>query len=59
MKRSYSQVAFFVAKVRGIYLASIKERSTIGYLFKHQFTRRPLKMKMKPEIDFRLSLSST
>lgn len=52
-----SHVASFAASVRAMYSASVDDKATMGCLLEHQLTGPPLSMKMKPEVDFQLSLS--
>lgn len=51
-------MASFAAGIKAMYLALVDKRATIGYFFEHQLIRPLLSMKMKPEVDFRLSLFS-
>lgn len=57
MSNRRSQVASFAANVKARYSASVDERATVDCLLQHQLTGPPLRIKMKPEVDFRLSLS--
>lgn len=57
VSRSYSQVAFFLASIKAMYLASVNERAIVGCLFKHKLIEPLLRMKIKPEVDFQLFLS--
>lgn len=52
-----SHVASFVASVKAMYSASVDDNATVGCLFEHQLTGLPLSIKIKPEVDFWLSLS--
>lgn len=56
VKRRRSQVAFFAASVRAIYLASVDDNATIGCLFEQQLTGPLFNIKIKPDVDFWLSL---
>ncbi len=51
-----SHVASFAAIVKVIYSASIDDKVTVGRLLEHKLTGPPLSIKMKPDVDFRLSL---
>lgn len=57
ISRSSSQVASFVTNVKAIYSILVDKRVNVSYLFKHQFTRSLLSMKMKLKIDFQLFIS--
>ena len=57
IRNSRSHVASFATRVRAIYLASVDNRATVDCFFKHQVTGPSLSMKIKPEVNFRLSLS--
>ena len=57
MSSSRNQVASFEASVKAIYSGSVDDSATVGCLLEHQLTGPPLSMKIKPEVDFRLSLS--
>lgn len=52
-----SQVTFFTANVKVMYLALVEKKATVGYFCEHQRTGPPLSMKTKPEVDFQLFLS--
>lgn len=57
MSNSRIHVASFAASVNAIYSALVDDRATVGYLLEHQLTGPPFSMKIKPEVDFRLSKS--
>lgn len=52
IKKSCSQVASFVVRVKAIYLASLEKKATIGYLSKDQLTGFLLSIKIKFKVDF-------
>ena len=57
IKSSRSHVASFAARVRVMYSASVDNRTIVDCFFEHQLTGPLLSMKIKPEVDFWLSLS--
>ena len=52
-----SQVASLAASVSAMYSASVEEIATVNCLLEHQLIGPPFSIKMKPDVDFRLSLS--
>lgn len=54
---NHNHVASFAANVKAMYLASVDDRATVACFLEHQLTGPLFNMKMKPEIDLRLSLS--
>lgn len=59
MSRKRGQVAFFVANVKAIYLALMEDWATVNCFLEHQLMKPLLSIKIKLNIDFRLSLFST
>ena len=57
VKRSRNHVASLAANVKDIYSASVDDSATVDCLFEHQLTSPPFSMNIKPDVDFRLSLS--
>lgn len=56
MSNKRSHVASFVARVKAMYSALVDDNAAVGCFFEHQLTGPSLSMKIKPEVDFRLSL---
>ncbi len=52
-----SHVASFAASIRATYSALVDDNATVGCLLEYQLTGPLLSIKMKPEVDFWLSLS--
>ena len=57
VSNSRIHVASFAASVNAIYSTSVDNRVTVGCLLEYQLTGPPFSMKIKPEVDFRLSKS--
>lgn len=57
MSNRRSHVASFSARVRAMYYALVDDNAIVGCFLEHQLTGPSLSIKMKPEVDFRLSLS--
>ena len=51
-----SHVASFVPKVSEMYSASMDERTMVGYFFEYELTSPSFSMKMKLNVNSRLSL---
>lgn len=52
ISRSYSQIPFFAADVKAIYLALVNKKTSVGGFFEYQLIGPPLNMKIKPKVDF-------
>lgn len=59
MSKKRGQVASFVANIKAIYLAMMEDWATVNCFLEHQLMRPLLNIKIKFNIDFRLSLFST
>ena len=57
MSNRRSHIASFAANVNAIYSAWVDNKATVGCLLEYQLTGPPFSIKMKPEVDFRLSRS--
>lgn len=57
VKRSRRHVASLAARVSAIYSASVEDRATVACFLEHQLIGPPFSIKIKPDVDFRLSLS--
>lgn len=52
MSNRCSYDAFFAVNIRAMFLASVKNKVTVGCLLQHQLTEPLLRMKINSNIDF-------
>lgn len=56
MNNEQSHIAFFMARVRVMYLVLVNKSAIMCYFLEHQLTGSLLSIKMKLEVDFWLFL---
>lgn len=59
ISRRQSYVASFTIRIKAKYSASVEDKVTVACFFKYQLISPLLSIKMKPKVDFYLSLSLT